>query len=36
MAMERLANFRDEVTKERSSVRVEEELSERGDWIVNN
>jgi len=34
--MERLENFRDEVTEERSNVRVNEERLERGGWIVNN
>ena len=36
MAMERLANFSDEGEEGRSSVMEEEELVERGDWIVNN
>jgi len=36
MAMERSANFSDEVTEGRSSVGVEEERDERGGWIVNS
>jgi len=36
MAIERLANFRDEVTSGRSNVRVEEERVKRGGWIVNS
>ena len=36
MAMQRLANFSDEVTEGRSHVRVEEERVEREDWIVNS
>ena len=36
MAMERLANFSDEVTEGRSSVKVAEELVERGGWIMNS
>jgi len=34
--MERLSNFRDDVTEGRSSVSLEEELVERGGWIVNS
>jgi len=36
MAVERLANFNDEVTEGRSSIRVEEERVERGGWIENS
>ena len=36
MAMERFANFSDEVTEGRSSVREEEERVGRSGWIVNN
>ena len=32
MAMQRLVNFSDEVTEERSNVWVEEERVERGGW----
>jgi len=34
--MERSANFSDEVTEGRSSVKVEEERVEREGWIVNS
>ena len=36
MAMERLANFSDEVTEGRGSVRAEEERVEREVWMVNS
>jgi len=36
MALERSANFSDEVTEGRSSIRAEEELVEREGWIVNS
>ena len=36
MAMERSANFSDEVTEGWSSVRAEEERVEQEDWIVNS
>ena len=36
MAMERFANFSDEVTEGRRSVRAEEERVERSGWTVNN
>jgi len=36
MAMERLANLSDEVTEERSSVRVDEECVGREGWVVNS
>ena len=36
MAMKQLANFSDEVTKGRSSVRAEEERVEREGLIVNS
>ena len=36
IAMERFANFSDEVTEGRSSVREEEERVGRSGWIVNN
>jgi len=36
LAMEQLANFSDEVTEGRSSVRAEEERVEREGWIVNS
>jgi len=36
MAMERSANFSDEVTEKRSSVRAEKERVEREGWIVNS
>ena len=36
MDMERLEHFSDEVTKGRSSIRVEEERVELGGWIVNS
>ena len=35
MAMERSANFSDEVIEGRSSVRAEEERVKREGWIVN-
>ena len=35
-AMERLENLSEEVTEERSSVRVDEDRVERSGWIVNN
>ena len=35
-AMERSANFSDEVTEGRSSVSAEEERVEREGWIVNS
>ena len=36
MAMERFANFSDEVMGGRSSVMEDEERVERGGWMVNN
>ena len=36
MAMERFANLSDEVTGERSSVRLEDERVGRSGWIVND
>ena len=36
MTMERFANFSDEVTEGRRSVRLEEERVERSGWTVNN
>ena len=36
MAIERPANFSDEVTEGWSSVREEEERFERAGWIVNS
>jgi len=35
-AMERLANFSDEVTEGRSSVMAEEDRVEREGWIMNS
>ena len=35
-AKERLANFSEEVTEGRISVRAEEECIERGGWIMNS
>jgi len=35
MAMERLTNFSDEVTKGRRSFMAEEERVEREGWVVN-
>ena len=36
MAMERFANFSDEVMEGRSRVMEDEERVERGGWMVNN
>jgi len=36
MAMERLANFSDDVKEGRSSVRIEEERVGQDGWIVNS
>ena len=36
LAMERFANFNDEVTGGRRSVRLEEERVEPSGWTVNN
>jgi len=36
VAMERSANFSDEVTEGRSSVMAEEECVEQAGWIVNS
>ena len=36
MAMERFANFSDDVTGGRRSVRAEEERVERSGWTMNN
>ena len=35
MAMEQLANFSNEVTEGRGSVRAEEECVERAGWVVH-